>query len=92
MASGDLKIVSASLSTCEETSKVHLLPCELEYDGPAKVGGYFAPSIRQEASANVSESVGKGKALVVRNGPRRPRANKSITTHWHAGFPALFLM
>ena len=57
MASGDLIISSTSLSTCKETCRVHLLPCEVEHDGDAKIDAYFVSSVREEgASATLDES------------------------------------
>lgn len=31
----------------QHQSEVHLLPCDIEYDGPAQVAEFFAPTVKE---------------------------------------------
>ena len=41
-------ISGSSVTNVEETNRIHLMPCQIEHDGKARVGAYFDPSVRQE--------------------------------------------
>lgn len=64
-----------SLSTCNQTSGLHLLPCKIDFDGDAKVSNYFVSSIRQEKKSD-SESDLADKTASFRG---RPLAGRAVT-------------
>ncbi|XP_033853445.3 ribonuclease H2 subunit C isoform X1 [Acipenser ruthenus] len=39
---------------------VHLLPCEIEHDGPANVGRYFSPAVKETKSEMIVSFRGRG--------------------------------
>ncbi|XP_069063958.1 ribonuclease H2 subunit C [Pleurodeles waltl] len=48
-------VIRIDLSSLQEASQdpMHLLPCEIEYDGSAGVENYFTPAIRQRPTEKV---------------------------------------
>lgn len=48
MATGDVTISQAAISSCPETKRVHLMACEVDHDGEASVSSYFDTSVREE--------------------------------------------
>ena len=63
MASGNISVSQSSISSCPESSRIHLMACEIEHDGEAQVASYFDTSVREEeANSGVQNSV-KGMSL-----------------------------
>ncbi|KAL9956770.1 hypothetical protein ACROYT_G038303 [Oculina patagonica] len=50
MESGSVRISQAAVSSCPESSRVHLMACEIDHDGEAPVSSYFDTSVREEAT------------------------------------------
>ena len=50
MASGRVSISQATISSCPESNRVHLMACEIEHDGEAQVASYFDTSVREEGT------------------------------------------
>ena len=58
MASGNISVSQSSISSCPESSRIHLMACEIEHDGEAQVASYFDTSVREEeANSGVQNSV-----------------------------------
>ncbi|CAH3153006.1 unnamed protein product [Porites evermanni] len=58
MASGNIRVSQSSISNCPESSRIHLMACEIEHDGEAQVASYFDTSVREEeANSGVQNSV-----------------------------------
>lgn len=65
MASGNISVSQSSISSCPESSRIHLMACEIDHDGEAQVASYFDTSVREEeANSGVQNSV-KGMHWVV---------------------------
>lgn len=52
MATGDVTISQAAISSCPETKRVHLMACEVDHDGEASVSSYFDTSVREEGKSS----------------------------------------
>ena len=50
MASGNVSISQAAISSCSESKRVHLMACEIQHDGEAQVASYFDTSVREEGT------------------------------------------
>ncbi len=59
------KTVSLSLSSPSfPPSEIHLLPCNIHYDGPESVSNYFRPSPSLSLSPSLSGGTGTGTELL----------------------------
>lgn len=66
MASGNISVSQSSISSCPESSRIHLMACEIEHNGGAQVASYFDTSLREEeANSGVQNSV-KGMSLFMK--------------------------
>lgn len=52
MATGDMRISQSAITNCSETKRVHLMACEVDYDGEAQVSDYFDPTVRDEGTSS----------------------------------------
>lgn len=50
MATGSVSISQTAVSSCPESSRVHLMACEIDHDGKAPVSSYFETSVREEGT------------------------------------------
>lgn len=54
-----------SIASADETTRVHLMPCQIEHDGKANVQGYFDPTVCEEEMQNAAlENDGESKCKV----------------------------
>lgn len=60
MASGSVRISQAAVSSCSESSRVHLMACEIDHDGEAPVSSYFDTSVREEGTTTGVQNGEKG--------------------------------
>ncbi|KAF5899921.1 ribonuclease H2 subunit C-like, partial [Clarias magur] len=44
----------------EHQSKVHLLPCDIEHDGPAQVAEFFTPTVKEKKPEKTVSFRGRG--------------------------------
>lgn len=61
MASGNVSICQAAISSCPASNRVHLMACEIEHDGEAQVASYFDTSVREEGTNPGVQNGEKGK-------------------------------
>ncbi|ORY04624.1 hypothetical protein K493DRAFT_52108 [Basidiobolus meristosporus CBS 931.73] len=50
----DIHISADSVNTAETSNGLHLLPCKIEYDGAAKVEGFFIQTTEPESGSTSS--------------------------------------
>ena len=60
MATGSVSISQNAVSSCPESSRVHLMACEIDHDGEASVSSYFATSVREEGTNTGVQNGEKG--------------------------------
>lgn len=60
MESGSVKISQAAVSSCPESSRVHLMACEIDHDGEAPVSSYFDTSVQEEGTNSGVQNGEKG--------------------------------
>ena len=65
MASGSVSISQAAISSCPESSRVHLMACEIEHDGEAQVSSYFDTSVREEGKNSGVQNGEKGACYMI---------------------------
>ena len=60
MATGSISISQTAVSSCPESSRVHLMACEIDHDGEALVSSYFETSVREEGTNTGVQNGEKG--------------------------------
>ena len=63
MASGNVRISQAAVSSCPESNRVHLMACEIDHDGEAPVSSYFDTSLREEGTKSGLQNGEKGRCV-----------------------------
>ena len=60
MATGSVSISQTAVSSCPESSRVHLMACEIDHDGEAPISSYFETSVREEGTNTGVQNGEKG--------------------------------
>lgn len=81
MASGNVSICQAAISSCQASKRVHLMACEIEHDGEAQVASYFDTSVREEGT---NPGVQNGEKAL--NASFRGRGLKGCVLNLPAGY------